>query len=190
MRLGLDLAWVSFCLPPVAASTFVSRLCPKAELEFLLYDQFRRNVSSAVALARFIVVFATHLNLDFTEFNFAVRMTLPACICVCVCISMSVCVCVSLNFCVMNAICCCLPFSPFLLSLCVCVCVCEWKIETTCNGTANFFWAKARRTLVTLLFTHSKDLDVTQTLYNLFLLSANECNLHTVSQINNVTHFL
>lgn len=61
-----------------------------ARAEVLLYDQFRRNVSSAVA-ARFIVVdvFATHLNLDFTEFNFAVRMTPLACIgvpvLVCVC---------------------------------------------------------------------------------------------------------
>lgn len=77
---------LGFLLPPVAVSMPSSFVLPKAELEFLLYGQFRRNVSSAVALARFIVVFATHLNLDFTEFNFAVRMTLPACIC----ISMSV----------------------------------------------------------------------------------------------------
>lgn len=61
-----------------------------ARAEVLLYDQFRRNVSSAVA-ARFADVFATHLNLDFTEFNFAVRMTPLVCIGVSVCVRVCVC---------------------------------------------------------------------------------------------------
>lgn len=88
MRLGLGLFWawtrvgsgLGFFSPlPTTSSSL-------PELEFLLYDQFRRNVSSAVAAARFVDVFATHLNLDFTEFNFAVRMTPYLCACVCVCV--------------------------------------------------------------------------------------------------------
>lgn len=91
MRLGLGLFWawtragpgLGFFSPlPAIASTSSSL----PELEFLLYDQFRRNVSSAVAAARFVDVFATHLNLDFTEFNFAVRMTPYLCACVYVCV--------------------------------------------------------------------------------------------------------
>lgn len=86
MRLGLGLFWawtrvgsgLGFFSPlPTTSSSL-------PELDFLLYDQFRRNVSSAVAAARFVDVFATHLNLDFTEFNFAVRMTPYLCACVCV----------------------------------------------------------------------------------------------------------
>lgn len=109
MRLGLGLFWawtragpgLGFFSPlPAIASTSSSL----PELEFLLYDQFRRNVSSAVAAARFVDVFATHLNLDFTEFNFAVRMTPYLCACACVC---------EFRFCffyVMYAISCCLLF--------------------------------------------------------------------------------
>lgn len=115
-RKGISLgvwAWISFQLP-MLLRLLLLRL---PELEFLLYGQFRRIVSSAVALARFF--FATHLNLDFTEFNFAVRMTLPAAylcvLCVCVCVMrMYVC----LNFCVMNSIC------SQTAILCVRACVC------------------------------------------------------------------
>lgn len=92
MRLGLGLFWawtragpgLGFFSPLPAIASISSSL---PELEFLLYDQFRRNVSSAVAAARFVDVFATHLNLDFTEFNFAVRMTPSLCACVCMCVS-------------------------------------------------------------------------------------------------------
>lgn len=73
-RMGRSLgvwAWVSLRVPVLLL------LLRLPELEFLLYGQFRRIVSSAVASARFFFC-GTHLNLDFTEFNFAVRMTLPA----------------------------------------------------------------------------------------------------------------